>query len=359
MKQPIEERLKVVRSLLKSELGIREAKNALGCSRRTIERYRSSFLAAGENGLKDHRHSNNHKLTFSDQQKIISAKQKESWRSCRNLRDKFLLPVHETTVWRLLKAKGLTKQNLERVKPLLRFEAKSANEMWQTDIMGKINFPCVGTLYLVAALDDHSRFVLSGRWFKTQGKMNVFQIWYESLARWGLPEKMLQDEGTQYKAKTRLGQADYQWYAQALGIELIWAHRAQTKGKIERFWRFVQEDFVREVWQAKTLEEVNGAFKVWLAKYNYVFKSRYFGNLTHASQYQKSSRTISKVELQTLLVVEERRKVTRESTISLYGKHYFVPPGYINCHIWVKIIGNKVYFEAMGKVFWKTRLKLS
>jgi len=65
------------------------------------------------------------------------------------------------------------------------------------------------------------------------------------------------------------------------------------------------------------------------------------------------------VELETLLLIEERRKVTRQSTISLYGKQYFVPPGYINCRIWVKVIGNKILFEANGKIFWKTRLRLS
>lgn len=65
------------------------------------------------------------------------------------------------------------------------------------------------------------------------------------------------------------------------------------------------------------------------------------------------------MELETLLVVEERRKVTRESTVSLYGRYYYVPPGYIGCRIWVKVIGKWVVFEAMGKTFGKQRLKLN
>lgn len=231
--------------------------------------------------------------------------------------------------------------------------------MWQTDIMGKIDFPRIGDLYLIATLDDYSRFVPSGKWFKTQGKMNVFTIWYESLSNYGLPEKMLQDEGSQYKARLRFGQADYQWYAKQLGIELIWAKRAQTKGKIERFWKFVQGDFVPLVWKAKTIDEINGKFRLWLAAYNYKFRSEYFDNKTRAERYRKSKRKIKRVELETLLLIEERRKVTRESTISLYGRHYYVPPGYIDCRIWVKIIGSKVCFEANGKVFWKTKLRLS
>lgn len=223
--------------------------------------------------------------------------------------------------------------------------------------MGKIAFPNLGILYLIATLDDHSRFVPAGRWFKTQGKMNVFQIWYESLSKCGLPNAMLQDEGSQYKARTRFGTADYEWYAKALDIKLIWAKSAQCKGKIERFWGFVQDDFVPEVWKAKTMDEVNGAWRLWLAQYNYVFKSEYFGNITRVSRYKSSERKLNQLELQTLLTVEERRKVSRESTISLYGKRYLIPPGYIGCRIWVKIKGNKLSFETNGEVFWKERLR--
>ncbi|MBU0570130.1 DDE-type integrase/transposase/recombinase [Patescibacteria group bacterium] len=359
MKRPIVQRVRVIRSLLAGKINSQKASDLLGCSKRTVRRYKRTYLVRGRKGLVDKRHSNYQILTASNKETIISLKKKDRWRSARNIRDHLGLNVHELTVWRVVKDAGLTRENIERVKPIRRFEAAHPNDLWQTDIMGKIDFPRIGTLYLIATLDDHSRFVPAGKWFKRQGKMNVFQVWYESLARWGLPNKMLQDEGSQFKARTRFGQADYQWYANALGIKLIWVRRAQTKGKIERFWRFVQDDFVREVWKAQTVDEVNGAFKIWLAKYNYKFKSRYFGGATRAEKYKPSERKADKVELQTLLVVEERRKVSRESTISLYGQKYFVPSGYINCRIWVKIIGNKVYFEANGEIFWKTKLKLS
>lgn len=359
MKKPIDSRTTVMRSLIKREINLSMAARLLNCSIRTIRRYRDAFLEKGEEGLRDNRHSNNYKLSKQQRENLLEIKGKDRWRSARNIRDALHLPVHETTVWRIFQKEGFVKENIKRVKPIHRFEADNPNDLWQTDIMGKITFPYLGTLYLIATLDDHSRFVPSGRWFKTQGKMNVFQMWYESLATCGLPKKMLQDEGSQYKARTRFGQADYQWYAQAIGIELIWAKSAQCKGKIERFWRFVQDDFVREVWNEKNRDRFDASWRLWLARYNYVFKSRYFGNQTRASMYHKSDRRITRVELETLLVVEERRKVTRESTISLYGKHYYVPPGYIGARIWVKIKGKYIYGEAMGKIFWKTKLKIS
>ena len=98
-------------------------------------------------------------------------------------------------------------------------------------------------------------------------------------------------------------------------MEVIWEKEAETKGKIERFWKFVQTDFVPSVWEAKTIDEINGKFVLWLAAYNYKFKSEYFDNKTRAERYSGPKKKIKRVELETLLLIEERRKVTRESTI--------------------------------------------
>lgn len=360
IKRPITEREQVVSSLKKGEIGTHEAANLLGCTKRTVSTYLKNYLVYGKAGLVDHRRSNNHKLSQNQISSVVNLKTTNPWRSARNIRDHLSLPVRSKTVLKILKDNGLTRQNIKRVKPIIRFEANGPNDMWQTDIMGKITFPNpnVGTLYLIATLDDYSRFVPHGNWYKTQGKINVFNVWYESLSRWGVPNKMLQDEGSQYKARTRFGVTDYQWYAKLIGTKLIWAKSAQCKGKIERFWKFVQKDFVPLVWHEKDVDKVRGAFRRWLAWYNYKFKSKYFDKATRAARYGQSKRRLKRVELETLLAIEERRKVTRESTISLYGKHYTVPPGYIGCRIWVKIKGNKVFMEANNKVIWRSRLRL-
>lgn len=91
--------------------------------------------------------------------------------------------------------------------------------------------------------------------------------------------------------------------------------------------------------------------------YNYSFKSRYFGKRTRASKYVRSERKVDQAILLNTLAIHEQRKVTRESSISLYGHQYIVPSAFIGRRIWVKIIGNKVIFEANGEVFWKTKLK--
>lgn len=358
MKRPITEREQIVSAFVKQEIGKDTAAQLLGCTKRTLQNYLKQYLVHRTAGLVDHRHSNHQKLSAIQIQSVVSVKKADRWRSARNIRDLLKLSVCPRTVWVVLNRYGLTKENLKRIKPIQRFEAEAPNDLWQTDVMGRIEFPKVGMLYLIATLDDHSRFVPYGKWFTNQGKMNVFYVWYESLANWGIPKAMLQDEGSQYKARQKFGNADYQWYANRIGVTLLWAHKAQVKGKIERFWKFVQKDFVPGVLAAKTLDEVNGRWRTWLAWYNYKFKSTYFDNKTHAARYRTSERRLKRVELETLLLIEERRKVTRESTISLYGKHYYIPPGYIGCHIWVKIKGKTVFMEANDKIFWHTGLRL-
>lgn len=359
MKKPLSKRAEVIKSLVAGAITRNQAAELLVCTHRTIDNYRRRYVASGEDGLRDKRRSNYARLTPQDKERIIALKKADRWRSSRNIATKLNLPVHEITVWRVCKKANLIRENVERVKALRRFEATYPNDLWQTDIMGQIRLPKLGPLYLIAAIDDHSRFCLAAQWFRSQNKINVFLVWYEALSHWGCPKAILQDQGSQYKARARFGLADYQSYARALGIELIWARRAQTKGKVERFWRFVQTDFVKEVWSAKTLEEVNAAFARWVAMYNYRFKSRYFGRETRAEKYYPSDRRLDQVALRNTLAIHERRKVTRESSISLYGQHYLVPSQYIGKRIWVKIIGNKVIFETNGQVFWKTKLKES
>ncbi len=353
----VEQKLEIVTKYLRNEITIKKACKRLSCTPKTFFTYRKLFLRYGSEGLRDHRGGNNKKLNSEDITTIVNLKKNDIWRSGRNIRDKLKLSVHPITIRRYINKSGLGKVNIQRLKPIQTFEAEHPNEMWQTDIMGKMIFPRIGEMYLIVTLDDHSRFVPEGQWFGSQHKAHVFIVWYYSLLKAGIPDSMLQDRGSQYKANSKIGQADYQYYSQKLGVNLIFAKRAQTKGKIERFWRFVQNDFVPEVLKYSTKEEVNLSFTKWLYWYNYQYKSEYFGGKTHASNWYPSKRKPEKTELDDLLTVWERRRVTMFNTISLYGVWYKVPPGYMKCRIWIKIVGNILYFQSMDKIFHETKLR--
>ena len=363
-KHNLEFKQKVISQVLKGKTSKTEAAQILDCRLQTIYKLLEKVRLQGFDALKDHRHSNNYKLSPKQLLGALKTKEDGSWRSARKTLE--LTGIQNVTTRRIQQVwveHGLSKLNVERLKPITRFVAKEPNDLWQADIMGKMYFPLLhggSDAYLIANIDDHSRFILGAKWFSRQTQMNVFRVWYHCLFRWGLPKAMLQDKGSQYRSTNPKGQAVYQYYAKELGIKLIFAHKARTKGKIERSWRFVQRDFVRENMKVKSFRELNQAFFKWQIKFNEEFKSDGLGmnKRTPASVYQPSEKTKPKQELQELLTIQVRRYVYTDSTISLFGQRYKIPAGYIGCRIWLKLKGDKVTLESMGKIFFKFRLKV-
>lgn len=156
IKRPIAERENLINAYVNGKLSKGRTAELLGCTQRTVGNYTVSYIKYGTSGLIDKRHSNNHKLNKEQRRIIIKLKTEESWRSARNIRDHLKLSVHKKTIWEILHKEGLTRLNLKRVKTIQRFEADYPNQLWQTDIMGKIDFPNTGILYLIATLDDYS-----------------------------------------------------------------------------------------------------------------------------------------------------------------------------------------------------------
>lgn len=159
------------------------------------------------------------------------------------------LKVHPVTIWRVLVKYGINHLNSGGIKPIKRLVAKHPNDLWQADIMGKVKFPQPGVMYLIATIDDHSRFIPSGKWFRKQTKINVFRVWYHALCHYGLPKAMLQDRGSQYKAHR--GQADYQYFfwESNLSSPIRRGLRVRSKGSGGSFPTGIldgQRDFVRE-----------------------------------------------------------------------------------------------------------------
>src|SRR5215813_9308484 len=70
---------------------------------------------------------------------------------------------------------------------------------------------------------------------------------------------MLSDRGGQFKGSQLHGEAEYQYLMRRLGINLIYARKPRTKGKIENQFRFVQRDFVLENLHHTSLDDLNGA----------------------------------------------------------------------------------------------------
>jgi transposase InsO family protein len=203
---------------------------------------------------------------------------------------------------------------------------------------GEISF--IGALYLLLALDDHSRFILSGAFFFRQFKLNVFLTLYRAFVKRGIPRAILSDRGSQFKSSHRYGEVDYQWYAK----------RAQAKGKIERLFRFIQRDFVMENLHLTSLEAINVAFQRWIEDYNFNHSNKALDRECAAGVYSASPRRLTTEELEFILAHEEPRKVLKTGSITYYGQYYRVPDDYIGRRVWTKLKGEILFIESGKKV---------
>jgi putative transposase len=148
-----------------------------------------------------------------------------------------------------------------------RFQAERPNEIWTGDALHGPRIDGRKT-YLFAFLDDHSRAVVGARWGFAEDTVRLAAALRPALAARGVPERIYVDNGSAFVDA---------WLLRAcakLGIKLTHSTpgRPQGRGKIERFFRTVNDQFVVELaagdghpGRAITdLAELNRLFTAWV-----------------------------------------------------------------------------------------------
>ncbi len=188
-------------------------------------------------------------------------------------------------------------------------------------------------LYLFAMALGHSRY-LWGRFCENQKLQTVLAMHmagFEAFA--GAPRQVLYDRmKTAVTGEDRDGRVIYNLTLQSL-LQHYGAvpracrpYRAKTKGKIERSFRYVREDFFVAS-RFETLEHLNECFARWLDE---VANQRRHGStgkiVVQAFEAEQSAlQALPAARFQTLLALE--RKINREGLISYEGNRYSVPDG--------------------------------
>jgi transposase InsO family protein len=149
------------------------------------------------------------------------------------------LPASPSAVARVLEAAGYElKEEATRPHPdhVRHFERARANQLWQTDLFTFVLKRQNRRVYLVAFLDDHSRFVVSYGLHASQSTALVLEVLRAGLASYGAPQEILTDNGSQYV--TWRGKSAFSRELEKRGIRQVVARprHPQTLGKIERFW---------------------------------------------------------------------------------------------------------------------------
>jgi len=247
-----------------------------------------------------------------------------------------------STIYKYFHEHGLVFKSRTQRQGYIKFERSKPNDLWQIDIAGVQTVAHLEHLYLIALLDDNSRFIVAAEYFKDQKGTNVIKVIRNAVLAYGRPNQIVADNGTQFKNLIGELGTKYTRLLEMLNIKPIFAkpNHPQTKGKLERWFGTVKQMFLGEArFQVKhnpacSLTEFNQIFKNWVDWYNTEKPHRSLpGNHPPLKRFFHTESRIfrplqAKVNWQRWLHEIELRKVTNYNEISYKTQKYHVPPGY-------------------------------
>ena len=229
----------------RSGLPARDFGALVNVSRQTLYAWKRRFEELGPGGLVDAPKGvkQGSKLPELTKRTILMLKQAHPDWGCQRISDMLVrgpaLPASPNAVARVLKEAGYqlveqpTRPHPDHVRS---FERARPNQLWQTDLFTFVLKRQNRRVYLVAFLDDHSRFITGYGLHGSQSTPLVIEVLRASIAAYGPPAEILTDNGAQYV--TWRGKSQFTKELEKLGIRQIVAKpkRPQTLGKVERFW---------------------------------------------------------------------------------------------------------------------------
>jgi len=240
--------------------------------------------------------------------------------------------VTECTVRRMFVEHGMVRtppEDGKGGKTRLRWQAERPGALWHGDV-------CHGPtltfddrrvpMRVHALLDDASRMVVALRVENNEREETMLSLFSQALMEHGKPDAIYLDNGATYRG------AILQLVCARLGITLLHArpYDAPARGKMERFWRRMREQALSHIGQVASLADVQAKLTAWLVRfYQSEPHAGIFGRAPAAVFAEGDKVRVSEEQLRTALTVRVRRRVRRDTTVSVGGVDYEVPLGYL------------------------------
>lgn len=265
----------------------------VGISKHTLYTWKKRFEEEGPAGLMDRPRGGpqGSRLPEITKRTILMLKEQNPDWGCQRISDMLLrgpaLPASPAAVARILKESGY---ELEEVlthphpdKPR-EFERARPMQLWQSDLFTFILKRQNRRVYLVAFLDDYSRFIVSYGLYATPSAALVIEVLRAGIASYGPPEEILTDNGSQYV--TWRGKSAFERELEKRGIKHLVAapRRPQTLGKIERFWGTLWRECV-ETAVFLDLEDARRRIGLFIDHYNLQRPHQGIGGLVPADRF--------------------------------------------------------------------------
>ena len=215
--------------------------------------------------------------------------------------------------------------------PHKKFEAQFSNQIWQSDMLSGpyVQRPGGGKrqAFLHAILDDASRLIPHAQFYADQGLDTFLDCLRQAVAARGLPVRLYVDNAKVYRSP-QLARI-----AASLGMLIVHTppYQPEGRGKIERYFRSVREQFLANLdrKQTPTLEDLNERLWAWIDNVYHCSEHSALG-ATPLLRWQRDIEHIRQLppaaDLRRLFFHRLDRVVRRDCTFLLQNCFYEAPP---------------------------------
>jgi putative transposase len=238
-----------------------------------------------------------------------------------------------STLYRFLRARGLTERQLllDKATAHKKYEAQSSNQIWQSDMLFGpwVERPGGGKrqVFLQATLDDASRLIPHAQFYPDQGLNSFLDCLRQAIAARGVPTRLYMDNGKIYRS-SQLARI-----AASLGILIVHTppYQPEGRGKIERYFRSVREQFLANLDPKVllTLDQLNQRLWHWI---DTVYHCHEHSSLqtTPLLRWQRDIEQVRQLppstDLRRVFFHRVDRLVRRDSTFLLQSRYFEAPP---------------------------------
>jgi transposase InsO family protein len=297
---PFEFKLKLVRLHLEDGYGVPMLAQEFGVSEYSLYRWSRQYYERGEAGLVlKGRSKPASRLSESVHEKILEIKKAQPQSGSRRISDVlrrfFLIKASPSSVHKTLSKEGLTtppkrKPQKNPAKPRF-FERSRPNQLWQSDIM---TFRLAGrNAYLIGFMDDYSRYITGLGFYRSQTAEHVLETYRRALSEYGVPKEVLTDNGRQYTNWRGTTRFERELKKDRVRHIKSRPHHPMTLGKIERFWKTIQNEYLQRA-QFASFEDAVERTAFWIKYYNYKRPHQGIGGLCPADRFFEIQHALKK-----------------------------------------------------------------
>jgi transposase InsO family protein len=347
-----EQRLLLLDSWKRSGLPAGDFSPLVGVSKHTLYSWKKRFEEEGPAGLMERPRASarESRLPELTKRSILMLKDANPSYGCQRISDMLArgpaLGASPSAVARVLKEAGYQLEEVPtRPHPdhVRRFERARPNQLWQTDLFTFVLKRQNRRVFLVGFIDDHSRFVVGYGLHASQSAALVLEALRAAVIRYGAPQEILTDNGTQYV--TWRGKSAFSKELERRGIAHVVAkpRRPQTLGKIERFWGTLWRECA-ETAIFMDLEDARRRIGHFIDHYNFHRPHQGIGGLVPADRFFGAKEEV--------LTMHKQRVAENALALAQHGapKHPFYIAGNSDGHPFsVHAEGERVFVTREGE----------